>query len=441
MTDFLIYSTQLTPRLDFVLQLIFKDLLGITFRVTTRQEEFVDYQGPKLSYTEKAFGEELHLFSNRLLFEKGLRDQEINVFDFENTKAFFGTHTRYALPFDLFAATFYLVTRYEEYLPHIQDEHQRFIPSESIAKQKGFLLQPVVNIWVEKFKLILQRRFPAIQFKKQSFRYISTIDVDSAFSYAEKGIMRSGGGILKSISHFDIAGIFTRLKVLAGMEPDPFNTFSYQIEMIKKYHAEMIYFILLGDYGVNDKNISFESSRFQEIIRLVSDYAKVGIHPSYASFQSVDLLKKEVKRLADIIKQDVRYSRQHFLRMSLPETYHRLVELEIYEDHTMGYASEVGFRAGICTPFHFFDLDSEKETALTIYPFAVMDGTLKDALKLSIPEAIQLTHTLADEVKRVNGCFITLWHNHSLDESGEWRGWRQVYEDTLAYATRLKGKD
>lgn len=97
----------------------------------------------------------------------------------------------------------------------------------------------------------------------------------------------------------------------------------------------------------------------------------------------------------------------------------------------MGYASLPGFRAGTCTPFPFYDLTSEKETSLRIFPFQVMDGTLNQYMKLSPDEALEECKKLIDEVKKVNGTFISLWHNESLSEMREWKQWRNVYYKLL----------
>ena len=103
----------------------------------------------------------------------------------------------------------------------------------------------------------------------------------------------------------------------------------------------------------------------------------------------------------------------------------------------MGYASEVGFRASICAPFYFYDLDFEAKTKLKIYPFAVMDVSLNLYLNLLPDEAIAECKTLIDEVNAVGGKFITLWHNQNLSNEKEWRGWVRVYEDLVAYATSV----
>jgi hypothetical protein len=100
----------------------------------------------------------------------------------------------------------------------------------------------------------------------------------------------------------------------------------------------------------------------------------------------------------------------------------------------MGYASEPGFRAGICDPFFFYDLDMETETKLKIHPFQVMEGTLKDYMHLSTDQSLIRIKKLIDEVRTVNGTFISIWHNESLSNNKQWAGWDKVYEEMIEYA-------
>ena len=109
--------------------------------------------------------------------------------------------------------------------------------------------------------------------------------------------------------------------------------------------------------------------------------------------------------------------------------------MDIQEDYSLGYASEIGFRASICSPFYFYDLDLDTTTHLKLIPFMLMDGTLKDYMRLSPEESILRAKKLIDEVKNVNGVFVTLWHNHSVNDKNEWKGWRHVYEEIVSYAS------
>jgi hypothetical protein len=430
-----IYTHKITHRNKYIFNLFFKDMLGIDFTLTANLEQFKTFIGPKISYTNNPVADELFFTSRNLLFETGITDQNISVFDFNNNKVFFATGKSSALPFDIFAASFYLVSRYEEYLPHIRDEHDRFDAKDSLAFLNGFLQKPVVNIWVSWMKQLLAEKYPELIFSKNKYQFVSTIDIDNAYAYREKGFTRSLGGYLKSFSKFDFTEIAERSRVLFGTDKDPYDTYQFQLEIIKKYKLKAIYFFLLGDYGVNDKNLPIESKKFQSLIKMLGDYAQIGIHPSYGSNKSKEQLKKEVARLSGVLHRDVTQSRQHFLKLTLPETYRNLIDLDITDDYTMGFASQVGFRAGICTSFNFYDLDMELETKLKIHPFAMMEGTLKYSMSVRPEDAMMKIQPLIDEVRKVDGVFMSLWHNDTLNDRKIWLGWKAVYEQMVSYAT------
>ncbi len=409
-------------------------MLGINYELTVDADKFKKYGGPKLSYTNNQLGDELFFISRNLLFETGVSEQAVSIFDYNNNKVFFAAGKASALPFDVFAASFYLVSRYEEYLPHIRDEHDRFTAEDSLAYKNGFLQKPVVNIWIFWIKELIQKRFPAMILPENKYEFISTIDIDNAYAYREKGFLRSAGGYLKSLANFDMSEIIGRTKVLLGLQKDPYDTYDLQLELIKKYKLNSIYFFLLGDYGVNDKNLPIESRKFQTLIKMLGDYAQVGIHPSYGSNKSKEQLKKELERLSKVLHREVKKSRQHFLKLTLPETYRNLIDLDITDDYTMGFASQVGFRASICSTFNFYDLDMELETKLKIHPFAVMEGTLRYNMNVHREDAMHKIRPLIDEVKAVNGQFISLWHNESLSNQKLWLGWATIYEEMVKYA-------
>ncbi|MBA3705253.1 MAG: hypothetical protein H0W84_04960 [Bacteroidetes bacterium] len=432
----IIYTHKITHRNKYIFNLIFKDILGIDFELTDDDDEFKKYQNAKLSYTNNPLGDELFFISRNLLFETGITEQNISVFDFNAHKVFYATGKASVLPYDVFAASFYLVSRYEEYLPHIRDEHDRFDAKDSLAFINGFLQKPVVNIWAKWIKEAIQKRYPQLIFPEKKYEFVSTIDIDNAYAYREKGFTRSVGGYLKAISKFDVAEIAERTRVLFGLQKDPYDTYDFQLDILKKYKFKSIYFFLLGDYGVNDKNLPVESKKFQSLIKMLGDYTEVGIHPSYGSNKSSEQLKKEVECLSKILHREITTSRQHFLKLSLPETYRNLIDLDITDDYTMGFASQIGFRASICTPFNFYDLDNELETKLKVHPFAIMEGTLKYYMKVPAEDAIQKIKPLIDETKAVNGTFISLWHNDTLNNQKLWLGWQSVYEEMVKYAVK-----
>lgn len=429
----LIYTPKITPRLTYTFRHFFKRILLLDIDFTNEINTFVAHNGPKITYAKQALSTEFFIQSHQLLFEQGINDVDIFVHDWEETKCFFKTNKKSAVPFDVFAATFYLLSRYEEYLPHVRDTHERFPAKESIAYKNGFLDKPVIDIWAFKVKKLLQERFPDFTFKKRNFNYLSTIDVDCAYAYKRKGFIRTFGGFTKDLFTLHLKQFWFRLLVLLNVKKDPFNTFDWLLKMQKKYNVKTIFFFLVSDYTTFDKNISAGNSKFQSLIKHVADYSDVGLHPSYFTMRDFEKLKKEKKKLEHIINQPVTKSRQHFLRFELPETFQNLVDLEIEQEYSMGYASNYGFRAGTCTPFYFYDIQHEIQTPLKLFPFAVMDVTLKDYLQYSNKKAFQIMIQLAEEVKKVNGTFITLNHNETFNPYGRFKGWKSIYERLLKY--------
>jgi len=430
----LIYTHKLTSRNQYTFKLILKDILGISFRITTQVEEFKAWQGPKFTYCRSSIDDELFFCATELLFETGIVVQEPGTMRWNGNKVLFPVARKSALPFDPFAASFLLVSRYEEYLPHLKDQHGRFTPSQSLAFQHGFLQKPVVNQWAQEIRKLLENRFGKIPSQEKKYSFVPTIDIDNAWAYRHKGFIRIGGGLLADLSKLNFKGFTERFKSVFRLADDPYDTYDYQVKLFERYGIEPIYFILLGEYATYDKNVPYQNKHMQSLIKFMGDVGQVGIHPSYASGEDPSRLRREIARLSAILHQEIHLSRQHFLKLSIPETYQRLIDHDITDDYTMGYPDLPGFRASICSPYFFYDLDLEIETSLKLHPFAIMDGTLKDYMNIAPSQAMEVIHPLIDSVKRVDGQFISVWHNESFAENERWKGWRTVYENHIEAA-------
>ena len=427
-----IYIPKITLRHQYIFKVLFNELYFIEYSLTDDKEAYLVSDDIKFNYSKDNICiDEIFIESNGLLSEKGINEIDINVQLINNQSAFFTATNENAYPFDFFAASFYLISRYEEYLPHLKDKYNRYKAEESLAFKHGFLEKPIVNIWIKEFIEKLKEQFPNLNIQHPKFKYISTIDIDNAYLYRGKGFIRSIAFLLKAIGRFNFEAIKMAFLVTTKKRKDPFDTYSLQFNLQKKYNLDVRYFMLLGDYGINDKNISHTNSSFQVLVKRLADLAPVGIHPSFGSNINEKKLVVEVKRLEGIQKREVNFSRQHFLQLSLPNTYKRLIEAGITNDFTMGYASHLGFRAGIASPFTFYNLDMEQILPITIHPFAIIDDTLNFNMKLSTDEVVGKISGIIEEVKQVNGTLISIWHNDTFSDEGVWKGWRNVYEDMV----------
>lgn len=428
----LVYTHKITPRVTYTFKHLCKRILGLEVRFTSKIEDFIAHDSLKMSYAKQPLSNELFVRSNELLFETGLSDVSINVQQWENTKGFFATGERSDLPFDIFAASFYLLSRYEEYLPHVSDDYGRFSASESLAYQHRFLNQPVVDIWAYKLKDVLSERFPDFEFSKRTYKVQPVIDVPMAYYFKNKGLLRTIGGTLNDIRRFKLKQLYERYSVLMGFTRDPYDTFKWIIRKQKKYNFKFMVLFLIGDYSTFDKNINTNKKQFVSLIKYVADYCDVGIKASYLSLDDVAILKKEKLKMEAITHTDLKAVRHSFSKLNLPTSYRNLVELEINQDFTMGYIDTLGFRAGTCTPFQFYDLDYEVQTPLQINPFECLDfGLLKYSSELDKTEHLQ---KLINEVKAVNGTFTAIFHNYSFSGISRWKGFKNLFNLILESA-------
>ncbi len=478
----LIYARDNSPRLQYVLKFIFRDVLTLDFRVTGNDEEFRAHGGPKVNYSSLPFENAIRIPASGLLGQQGTGDVDpgldksgavpvlfhrkyfrsdaqnggperigeddgtvspdliqkyggdanpdrIETDALEVTEDRAGKGGRISargLDFDLFAAVFFMISRYEEYLPFKGDRYGRFEAAGSLAGRNGFLEIPVVDIWIRDFSNELSKFFRGLKLPAPAFRFLPTCDIDLPYAYLHRGRARSLGARMR-------AGIqgrddpMLRKQVLSGKAKDPFDTFA-DIEAIHSLHEyRPTIFFLTARYGKFDKSINPRSRAFRDLVKQTMKYADVGLHPSYRSSENPAELPREVRTLSGITGAPVTRSRQHYLKFSLPKDYRNYTAAGIREEYSMGFASAAGFRAGTSRPFLFYDLAEEKETSMRVVPFQVMDRTLKDYMQLTPRQALERIKRLAGAVRSTGGTFVSIWHNDAFSEHGEWKGWKDVY--------------
>lgn len=421
----LVYSKVATHRLVYVLDVLFLYVLGVPYKLTKSIEEFKAFDGPKINYSNEFVESVISVVPVDLLFEKNIKFQNIQVSWIKEIPYFFETQKG---KYDVFASSFWMLTRYEEYLPFKPDKHNRFSAKESLAGQNDFLHKPVVNLWAKNLQTQIENLFPEYKFPVKKTSYLNTLDIDIAYAYKGKPFWKLYGGVFKNIFQKDKEDLKARVAYFKTKK-DVFDTYDFIESCSDKVKTK--FFFLLGDRGEHDDNIHHKKKALRMLIQKLAKKHSVGIHPSYRSNTQKKQLSKEVKRLRDISNQTITSSRQHYLMLKFPDTYQDLIQNKIYADYTMGYADSCGFRAGVCNAYPFYNLELEQKMPLVIVPFQIMDGTLNQYLKLTPEEALLEIKKMIREVKNVKGIFVSLWHNSSLSEMREWKGWRIVYKELL----------
>lgn len=426
----LIYAEEITPRIEYIFKLIFGQILKTEIAFTTNTAEFRKSALPKINYSLEKFGDEFYIKPHRITLSKALISPSINSVWYQGEKYFCESSKDSDLPFDPFAASFYVLTRYEEYLMKEYDKLGRYRAEHSILAKYNIQHKPVVNIWAKLVAGKLKEKYPELVFTKSHFQFLSTIDVDNAYAYQNKGFWRTVGAWLKAILKGEPSEFKKRRKVFSGKEKDPYDTYEYLDSIFKGNEDKVKFFFLLGDYGRFDKNIAHTNANYRKLIQETRKKYDVGLHTSFATSQKggKKKVREEKQRLEQIIGKEINKSRQHFLMLKFPKTYKRLLKADIWEDYSLGYSEQSGFRSGICTPYYFYDLKNDCATKLLIIPFQIMDGTLRHYLQLEPDKAFQEIERIMQEVRNVDGTFVSIWHNETVNNLGHWKGYREVFE-------------
>ncbi|MNJ90778.1 hypothetical protein D3C87_84150 [compost metagenome] len=422
----LFYVDEISVRLIYTLDFVFREH-GLDYQLTNDKNVFSSFEGLKICYSNWEFEDSPVLKPSCLLFEEQFRESvKVQKASWNGTDCL-----QFDSIADPLASVFYVLTRYEEYHPKFPDHHRRFTSKESLQSKFGWLHVQIVEHWIEAFLRIYAPAYLKQLSESKSVRVIPSFDIDNTFAFKWKEGWRSWLSNAKDRLKKDKERLKTRKLVQNGELTDPFDSFE-TIRSVYKDYPETRVFWHVGSYAKYDTNIAWNHPEHQSLISEMSSLGYLGLHPGYASNYSDEKLDQEVHRIQTIISKPVTESRQHFLKLNLPKTYHRMIERGFEKDYTMGYADDYGFRAGTAYEHAFFDLSANQaHPNYRIVPFAYMDGTLLEYKKMNIEESKQAVIELIHEVKKYGGTFCFIWHNETLAEAGKWKGWKQVFDYTL----------
>lgn len=412
----LIYYTQTTARLQYIARFIWTNKVNFT----NDKLAFKEFDGAKINYSSQKIDTlALEIKPHELLFETNIQIQNIILEqDWNELPYFFKTSDNAAIPFDIFSASFYLLTRYEEYLNTYKDRYGRYEVSESLAYKHHFLRIPLIDLWIKELHKILAQIFDNYEIPSTQFSYTPTFDIDLAYQYQAKKWQLQGGGIAKDLLKGNFSDINNRIQVWRKKQKDPFDIYEELIAMTERFYPK--FFILCAqNISAYDHNISPNNQLWQAQIRKIetSIANSIQIHPSWQSFHKIDTMNLEKMELEKIIDRPIIESRQHFLKWKLPQTFQELIAIGIQKDYSMGYGDLNGFRASTAKSFNWFDLTKNEATNLTIYPFCYMDATSIDNQKMNASQIEEELFYFKNLLERYQLPMITLMHNHHLAQN------------------------
>ncbi|PZD76996.1 hypothetical protein [Mesonia sp. K7] len=404
----LIYTQNITPRITYTLRQVCTKILGYPITITSKIEDFIAHEGIKFSYGKQRLGNEFFVQESGLLHEQGYTDIEVKVAEWEDTICFFKVSEASDLPFDIFSASFYMLSRYEEYLPHVKNANNSFPYQESLAYKNDFLEQPVVNIWAKKFVALLEKKFELTHDFQRKFRVNNILVVAEGYKYKKKGIVRTVGGIFKSLLSLDLPSVIERIKVIVFLQRDPYDVYDQLVEFSKKFHFKWMSFFQLSNYSLYNKNLNHNKMTYHYLIKSMDDYGNVGLLPGKDALEEVEVLRQEKRRFEAIVNQPLKNICSNSFDINLPQFYNHLDELEISQDYSMCFPEIIGFRAGTCTSFSYYDITYERVSPLTLHPIVFNSNAIENYTYYELKNNLL---KIREQVKKHHGDFSMIIKN------------------------------
>jgi hypothetical protein len=327
---------------------------------------------------------------------------------------------------DIFASSFFMLTRWEENINLKRDRYDRFPGIESLACKNDFLHRPIVNEYVEMLKNMMLKLDGDIKFKIHNSKLFVSCDVDQPFDCTVENIsnlLRVGAGDIlkrKSIKEFVKRVRRYILNKFGNYKYDENYTFDWYMDVCEKTGLKAAFYFIPDSREKGNGCYSLEDNKIQELIKYIDSRGhEIGVHGNYQTYQDKEKAKKQKNMLDDIlsklgISQKVAGNRQHYLRWDSAITPSVLEHAGFEYDTTGSYTDRPGFRYGVCYEFSMFDFLNRKKLALKQRPLIVMECSVIDKLYLGLgwsEEALQTMKDLKQKCFQYNGSFSLLWHN------------------------------
>lgn len=421
----LIFTQKITPRKSYIFKQMLTKILGLEFKFTSKIEEFIASKDLKFSYGKSRMGNEFFVQSHGLLNDQGVSEIPVEVKDWGGIPCFFEVENTSDVPFDIFSAAFYMLSRYEEYLPHQSNADGFFPATASLAYKNNFLHQPVVDFWAYKLKTILQEHFPDLSFSQRKFDKKYVLSVAELYKYKKKGMMRNLGGGIRDLVRLRIKSVFERIRTQFIWVKDPYDVYKELLQFSKQQKINWNFMFQLSDFSIHNKNIGYNRPTYHAMIKSMGDYGKIGLLVGYEAVFDLKTLRKEKARWEQIANRELKMALTNDYGVRLPDMYNNYDACEIGNDYSMGFPDKIGFRAGTCTAFQYYELKLERISPLTIHPTAFNSEAFVPS---SFFEVKTILERMKTDVMNVDGELIMLFKNTDFAEEKRREKFLQILE-------------
>ena len=419
------------PERRYIIGILFENFLGVDHRIEVDdqgRDYSIRFDKKELLIRDAFFGQypgELsylipEALPDKVSFVKHEFAPEVNIPVIYGSGEIRVSELEIRCGMDIFASSFFMLTRWEEIVNPVRDRHDRFPGDASVAFRNGFLHRPLVNEYVEFLWKMLEKLGYRGKRKERDFELTLTHDVDSLSYVSPRSLM---GDVLKRRDLKLAAG---NLKYLLN---DPHDTYDYLMDISESLGVQSrFYFMSALSNREFDSGNYLKRPYFRSTVKKIRRRGHlIGFHPGYYTFDDARIWRSEKERLEEAAQQDLEEGRQHFLRMDVSVTPGIWEENGMKIDSTMSYSDKEGFRCGTGDKFPVFSCRKRVQYRLIERPLVVMDGSLKQYQNYTPEKAIEVLRYYVSIGKKYKSNTTFLFHNSSF--ALDWADYRAVYSE------------
>ena len=417
----IIFSSVLTPRIKYIFNFIFKEILKAEIEFTGNSQYFLQSKYVKISYGEQPLGDEIFFKSTAILFSNKVNELNIKTIPFGEYQVPFPVASS-ALPFDVFAASFFIVTRYEEYL-HQQKNDEEFKAISSYQYKWKVLDRPIIDEWALLIKNIIRKKHPTVNFADKNFSSQPCINFSITPS-APEGFLRKTQFIFNTLFSKENSYLSSKFDQLTGFGINNETVLTGLETIIEKQKIRPVFFI-------NFPKVTIEYIQENGVSQMLTNKSVGLLRPCASDKEKINEIKDGIFKLKKILPNQINLSSQQLETLKFPICYLNLLNSGITTDYSMGYPEVSGFRAGTCTPFNWYDLQLEKVTALLVKSYCLNDSVLQN---MSLDDIKKTLKDYIDSVKFVNGQFLSNWELRSISNHLKYKKLQAAFNEMISYA-------
>lgn len=435
------------PERIYIVKLIFENFLGFTIQLTTHVENhyaiLLPNQNKLLIYDQfiNTFNDVLPGYEEKFL-PKPPRGATSFPEDEKGCLVLYGepviqrlskeNATEIHWRNDIFAASFLMLTRWEEIVfSGDKDEYSRFPEEKHLSVQYSFSHRPIVNEFLEATGSFLQELGLELPETNRNYTVYPEHDVDYFERYPDfpSWIQTLSADLIRrksfSLALESLKGGYAKLFAKGA---DPFDTFDFLMNESEKIGVKSTFYFMPGKGIKGDEYELFSAKIRSRMTQILENGHQIAMHPGFNTAFDADLMEIEYSRIKRI-HPEINTSRQHYLQLNLPYHYRQLNQLGVKVDTSLGFKDRNGFRNSCCFAYPYFDPIDRKELKLTISSFALMD-TVFLRRKWNVEEISKEFSRYATIISKYKGDFRFIWHNSNFNLP-EWRIMSAKYSDYL----------